>query len=535
MSRPAPQPRRERIAHTGVAAGIALLACVLLFWRIGAYPLTDGDAGFYGRVARNILDTGEWGVLRFDPVHPTSDVDKPPLGIWATAIAFRLLGPTDVAARLWHSLAALALVGVTAALAFRVAGRRAALVAATVLLTSGLFFYQAREPMLDVPLTLCLTAMLWLMVGAGRPRVWLRYYGACLLVGLGVMIKGPVAAALAAGPIVLTILCARRHDPAALPRVAFRVLLGIGLIVIVVLPWHLWVLSKAGIAFFDMYAGTLSWRRYLSPQFPPGVAILPYAFFALAGLVPWAGLAIPALWMGCREGRSQPPLGLLAVYILCAIGFFGLSPGRIVGRYLLPVIPAFAVLIAVWFEQPRARAVGGAALATIISGALLAPMGAYLGRIDAGHLGSVVRVLLFLLAATMVGGGVVLLRQRLRAGIAVLAGGAATAYLVLLVAALPVVVALYPERALAERINQAQGTRARVAVYRPESIEPLLSFYLDARLERLATEADLARFLSWPEGAWILERPEIPLPSEPRLTLDVVADHGRAVLLRTKR
>ena len=531
----APEPRRVSVARAGIAAGIALLAFGLLFWRIGAYPLTDGDAGFYGRVARNILETGEWGVLRFDPVHPTSDVDKPPLAIWVTAIVFRLLGPTDFAARLWHSLAALAVVGVTAALAFRVSGRRAALVAATVLLTSGLFFYQAREPMLDVPLTLCLIAMLWLMAAAGRPRFWPRYYGACLLVGLGVMIKGPVAAALAAGPVAMTILRARRREQTTPSRLAIRVLLGLGVIVLVALPWHLWVLSKAGITFFDTYAGTLSWRRYLNPQFPPGVAVLPYALFVLAGLLPWAGLAIPALWSGCREGRSQPPIGLLCVYILCAIGFFGLSPGQIVGRYLLPVIPAFAVLIGVWLDRLHGEAVRGAALATIIVGALLAPLGAYLGHVDAGHAGGVIRVFLFLLAAAMVGGGVVLWQLRLRAGVAVLAGGAAVAYLVLLVLALPVVVALYPERALAERINQTEGTHARVAVFRAGSIEPMLSFYLDARLERLATAEDLARFLSRPQGAWIVERPEAPLPPALRRTLDVVADCGRAVLLRTKR
>lgn len=536
MNAVTPELRGSWVVGAGAAFALAVLAGALLFWRLGAYPLTDGDAGYYGRVARNVIESGDWGVLRFDPANPTSDVDKPPLGIWMTAVVFRAFGPTDVVARAWHGLVALGLLGLTAALAARVSGRRAVLLAPTVLLTSGLFFYQAREAMLDVPLAVCLTLAMWLVCGAGPARFWARYYAACAVVGLGVMIKGPVAAALVAVPFAMMVAGAGRNNQQAFPRIAARALGGVCIVLAVALPWHVLVFSRAGASFADMYVGTLSWRRYLDPQFPPGVAIVPYAGLTLVGLLPWAGLAIPALWVAWGERRSQPGVALLCAYILWAIVFFGLSPGKIIIRYILPIVPAFAVLIAAFLSRPPSRALRGAALATIIIGAALVPAGVYVDRLEIGvpGAGPVLCTFVFLLAAVMVAGGVVL-RRRLEAGVVILAGGAAAAYVVLMIQALPIVTALYPERAIARVINDADGQSARVAVFKAVSPETMLSFYLDARLERLATDDELARFLSEPGRGWIVERPDAPLPPAARRMMVTIDDRGRAVLLGTRK
>jgi 4-amino-4-deoxy-L-arabinose transferase-like glycosyltransferase len=531
-----PAHRRSRVAGAALVLLLVLAAFVLLLWPIGAYPLTDGDAAFYGRVARNILDSGDWGVLRLDPASPGSDVDKPPLGIWMTAIAFRLLGPTDVAARLWHALVALGLLGLTAALAGRIAGRRAALYAAIVLLTSGQFFYQGREPMLDIPLATCVTAALWLMSGADARRVWPRFYAACAVAGLGVMIKGPVAAALLSVPAAMLIARARRQTEAGAPSVAARLLVGVAILLIIVLPWHVWMFRAGGASFADAYVGTLSWRRYLNPQFPPGLAVLPYALMVLAGLLPWAGLAVPALWVGWRDRRSEPALWFLTAFVLWTILFFGLSPGQIIMRYTLPAIPACAALIGVLLARPDARGLRAAALATIVIGVALALAGGLAARFDLGHraAGPVVRTFLLLLAATMMVGGFLLRRFRLKSGLTALAAGASAAYVVLLILALPIVNDLYPERRMAAIINESDGRRARVAVFKASTVDSMLAFYLDARLEPLTTDEELERFLADHRPAWLLERAATPVPPSVRERLETVMTSERATLMRTR-
>jgi 4-amino-4-deoxy-L-arabinose transferase-like glycosyltransferase len=528
--------RGSWVARAGVALCLTVLAGTLLFSRIGAYPLTDGDAGYYGRVARNILDSGDWGVLRFDPASPTSDVDKPPLGIWLTAAVFRALGPTDVAARLWHSSVALGLLALTTALARRIAGQRAALMTSAVLLTSALFFYQAREPMLDVPLAACLTAALWLLAGAAPSRFWPRYYAACAVVGAGVMIKGPVAAALASVPIAMMAAASARSGRLTARQAVARVLGGVGILLIVVLPWHIWMFLKAGPSFADMYAGTLTWRRYLEPQFPPGVAVAPYSFLTLIGLLPWAGLAVPALWAGWRDRRSQPALWYLCVYVVWTVAFFGLSPGKIIMRYILPAIPACAVLIGSLLARPESKALRGGAIATILVGVALVPAAAASGRIDIVQpgAGAIARAFLLVMAVTMAAGGSIFLRSRIGAGVAVLVAGATAAYLVLLVQAPPIVMQLHPDRTLAAVVNQEEGRRARVAVFEAGATDSMLAFYLDARLERLATGDEVGRFLSRPGRGWIVERSTTPLPPTVRQRLVTVVAYGQAALLRTR-
>ncbi len=531
-----PAGRRARTAPAAAALVLAVAAVVLLFWRIGAYPLVDGDSAFYARVARNVLDSGDWLVLRFDPASPASDVDKPPLAIWMTAVVFRALGPTDFAARLWHATVAIALLALTAALAWRVAGRRAAFLATLVLLTSVLFFYQAREPMLDVPLAACLTAALWLIARPDTARFWPRYYAACAAIGAGIMIKGPVAAALAVVPMGVMMSAAARSRHLASRRLVAHALGGLAIVLVIVLPWHVWAFAKAGAPFAEMYSGTLTWRRYLQPQFPPGVAVVPYSLLALAGVLPWAGLAIPALRSAWRDRRANPARGCLCWYVLWTIAFFGLSPGNIIIRYVLPAVPACAVLIASLLDRPEPNALRAGALATIVLGLAMIPAAVAAALIDTSHpgLAALARAFLLVLGAAMVAGGIILFWGRVAAGAAMLAAGAAAGYLMVLALAQPVVDDLYPDRALAAVVNREGGPAARVAVFRAGAADSMLSFYLDARLERLATGEDVARFLSRPGPAWIVERSATPLLPALRGRLETVAARERAALLRTK-
>ncbi len=72
-------------------------------------PHIDSDAALFGKIAKTIVDTGEWLTLRH-PVHPDWVVDKPPLTFWLMALSLRVGGQTDAALRLWHILLSLALV-----------------------------------------------------------------------------------------------------------------------------------------------------------------------------------------------------------------------------------------------------------------------------------------------------------------------------------------------------------------------------------------------------------------------------------------
>jgi 4-amino-4-deoxy-L-arabinose transferase-like glycosyltransferase len=304
----------------------------------------------------------------------------------------------------------------------------------------------------------------------------------------------------------------------------------------VVVPWHVWIYVTQGHEFFDMYAGATSWRRYLNPVHLPGVPVILYGVFGLAALFPWSGLAIPAIRVVWRERHDNQARFFLAAYVVGGVLFFGLSPGVIFGKYLLPMLPACAVLIAwhVGRQSHGDRAV--ASWTTTGIGSALIPASAYLKMANPGQAGTEVAVVVALLGATAIAGGLAWRRATARRGMIILAGGAAITYLVLLAIALPRVVALYPERDLAHLVNGRDGPCARVAVYRPDTAESMFVFYLDApRIERLRDERDALRFAAQAERGWILEREASPLPEAVRRNLTRVAGDARVGLFASRR
>src|SRR5438445_11329964 len=87
---------RHRSATWAVLV-VAAVAAVVFFSRLGAAPLNDWDEAWHAEVAREILTTGDWLTLHY---RGNVYFNKPPLTFWLRAVAFRLLGVSDAAARL---------------------------------------------------------------------------------------------------------------------------------------------------------------------------------------------------------------------------------------------------------------------------------------------------------------------------------------------------------------------------------------------------------------------------------------------------
>lgn len=88
-----------------VTVAMVLLARVLT---LGAYPLTDTTEARYAEVARKMVQLNDWVTPWYD--YGTPFWAKPPLSMWMTAVSFKLLGISELAARLPHLLAGCAVV-----------------------------------------------------------------------------------------------------------------------------------------------------------------------------------------------------------------------------------------------------------------------------------------------------------------------------------------------------------------------------------------------------------------------------------------
>src|SRR5436309_2438663 len=93
-------------------SGWGAFVFVVLFWRLGADSFWDPDEAHYAETTRELLASGDWLAPYYND---QPFFDKPILFHVLQAIAMAVFGVSEFAARLVPALAALALVGVTAA------------------------------------------------------------------------------------------------------------------------------------------------------------------------------------------------------------------------------------------------------------------------------------------------------------------------------------------------------------------------------------------------------------------------------------
>src|SRR6476659_4943270 len=113
---------RAPAAHTRPAVSVAVVLAfavvlfVVLFWRLGAATFWDPDEAHYAETSRELIVSGDWLAPYYNE---RPFFDKPILFHWLQGGSMALIGPTKFAARLVPAIAALALIGITAWVGFR--------------------------------------------------------------------------------------------------------------------------------------------------------------------------------------------------------------------------------------------------------------------------------------------------------------------------------------------------------------------------------------------------------------------------------
>jgi len=162
------QPARERRLGVSEPLGLAprerwiyreLAVLLTLLWlaTLAARPLFNPDEGRYAEIPREMQSAGDWVIPHLNGL---AYIEKPPLQYWATAVSYRLLGPSEFAARLYTALTALATILLAWLAARRLWGLEAAWRAAAVLSGMLLFVVLGQLLTLDMSLTFYMTLSL---------------------------------------------------------------------------------------------------------------------------------------------------------------------------------------------------------------------------------------------------------------------------------------------------------------------------------------------------------------------------------------
>ncbi len=368
----------------GVSAlWLALLCGLSFFWLLGSTGLVDETEPLFAEAARQMVETGDWITPYFNG---ETRFDKPPLVYWLMAIAYQLLGVNAWAARLPSAIAATALTVGTfftlraygfpspEAAAAPESGRSqrqrwlAAWIGSALVALNAQTIVWARTGVSDMLLSGCIgLALLSFFWGyaAGEtqstPRLWPHpgYIGFYIATALAVLTKGPVGIVLPGLTLIAFSLYLGRlrlllREAAVLP--------GLGLFFALTLPWYGLVTLAHGQAFIGSFFGYHNLERFTQVVNRHAGPIYFYVLVVLVGFLPWSlylPLAIARLksWQP-RFWRAQPRtshLSLLAIAWFATIFLFFTVAVTKLPSYVLPLLPAAAILVALAWSQVLTR------------------------------------------------------------------------------------------------------------------------------------------------------------------------------------
>lgn len=343
-----------RAATIRAAWPALLLAVIVTLPWLGARDLWAPDEPRYAEVAREALVDGKWW---YPHVNGRPYPDKPPLYFWLAAAASAPAGDvTELTARIPSAAAALLLVLVVVDLGSRILGADAGRVAGLVMATTWLAAWMSRRVNLDVLLSLCVAGCLWCgMRAAMRSRAggWSRgsvawMAGAGGAAALGVMTKGPVALVFLAAALIPMAMQARREGS----RVSGLAKAATGVAFLVVLA--AWLVPAKAIGGYDPLAVM---KVHVFERAAEGRDhVQPFWYFARTlplDFMPWTLLAIPALWSAWKA-RREPHVGWLLSWALAPVVVLSIVVEKR-NIYVLPLLPAWALLVGWWAARGPAE------------------------------------------------------------------------------------------------------------------------------------------------------------------------------------
>jgi 4-amino-4-deoxy-L-arabinose transferase-like glycosyltransferase len=334
---------------------LALLFGIFYGFGLGRYPLSNPDEGRYAEIPREMVATGDWITPRLNGVNY---FEKPPLMYWAVAACLKFLGSAEWSMRTMPVLFALAGVLLTYAAARKLYGREAGLLSAAVLGTSLLYFIIAHIILLDMAVSVLMSATLFCFIlgvrePAGTKRRWL-FYGLYATAALATLTKGLIGVLVTGAVMFLWLLVFnqwKRLRPLHLPT-------GLLLFCVIAAPWHILV-AQHNETWVHRYFVYEHWLRFLTPAAARTGAWYYYIGIIVAGLIPWTGFLWPAIRDALRGGwaarAKNAEAWFLVTWVVFIFLFFTKSQSKL-PPYILPVFPALAVLIGAWLAKVKKEA-----------------------------------------------------------------------------------------------------------------------------------------------------------------------------------
>jgi 4-amino-4-deoxy-L-arabinose transferase-like glycosyltransferase len=336
---------------------------IQFFHGLGQLGLVGPDEPRYAQVAREMMGSGDFITPH---LYGKPWFEKPILYYWLTVQSYRVLGVSEIAARLPAALSAILLILAVFTIGWKWRSSQCGMVAALMLASSPICISLGRAASMDMPLTAALTLSLagfylGLSIPRGNgslthgprkesPRIWLSVAYSSL--GVALLAKGPVGLVLV-GLILLSFFALR---PEIYSWKKLWLIPGGFLFLSVALPWYILCFKVNGWAFIKEFLFQHNLARFATDRFQHSQPSWFFLMVIFVGFLPWSLHFGAACIRDLRRLRhpetraSNSDTLFFWVWVIVPLVFFSLSRSKLPG-YILPIFPAMALLTASYWED----------------------------------------------------------------------------------------------------------------------------------------------------------------------------------------
>ena len=372
---------------------IAVIATVVLFSCLGSTHLWDEDEGYFASAAAEMYARGDWIVPYFNG---EMFGHKPPWMYWMMMTGFSLFGVNELAARFFSAVFGVATALLTYQLGRRLFNPRVGFYAGLIMPTCIMFSVVSRAATPDVFLVFfaALSLYIFAVYGFGAktneegrageqgksihdvlPHRWATFAGMYAIMGLAVLVKGPIGFLfpMAVIGLFLLFMTPRRAVATDAPRwkkwletlrpfgpVNFvvtvwrmRPFTAIAMILLVAGPWYAAVGVLTEGEFLKEFFGVHHFKRATTAMDAHSGSIFYYIPAILVGIFPWSMFAGSATWEWVKQLQKRdagfPALVFMGCWVGVYVGIFSLASTKL-PNYVLPAYPALAVILALFID-----------------------------------------------------------------------------------------------------------------------------------------------------------------------------------------
>ncbi len=323
------------------------------------FPLQDTTEARYGEMARIMAETGDWITPYFD--YDVPFWGKPPLVFWLEALSIKVFGLNDFAPRFPSWIMTIATAGILYIFLRKIRNTKTAMWGIVIYASTGLVFFLSGVVILDpiFTFTTTLAYVSFVMVFKNKESYWSYLF--FIAIALGLLSKGPLILVLIGGSIGLWLLLSTKRWRVfkLYPWVS-----GTLLMLIITLPWYILAEMKTP-GFIDYFIIGEHFQRFVDTGWEGDLyGVAHHAprgkiwLFWLGVSLPWGIIAIAIYLKGLWKDRSfsrivddlrSEEYSFYLIWATFTMLFFTMS-GNVLATYVLPALPALAVILALYFD-----------------------------------------------------------------------------------------------------------------------------------------------------------------------------------------